>query len=98
MKGTDSEILNEPPVRYWLMGANEWRTGKDWPLPETRWTKYYLSHWEGLTTEAPRPTAELGASAREPHVFTQMPVSRTTKITRLRYITDPLPRDVIVVG
>jgi len=77
-------------------GANEWRTGTDWPLPETKWTKYYLSGWETLSTEPPR--LELGAAAREPDVFTQMPVTRTTKIERLRYMTDPLSRDVAVVG
>jgi putative CocE/NonD family hydrolase len=98
LKGKDTGIMSEPPVRYWLMGANEWRTGKDWPLPETRWTKYYLSHWETLTTEAPRPTAQLGASAREPDVFTQMPVTRTTKVERLRYMTEPLAHDVTVAG
>jgi hypothetical protein len=27
-------------------------------------------------------------------VFTQMPVTRTTKVERLRYMTDPLPYDV----
>ena len=27
-----------------------------------------------------------------------MPVTRTTKIERLRYMTEPLPRDVTVVG
>ena len=43
LKGKDNGIMDEPPVRYWVMGANEWRTGADWPLPETRWTKYYLS-------------------------------------------------------
>src|SRR5258705_9601720 len=80
------------------MGANEWRTGTDWPLPETQWTKYYLSHWETLSTEPPRPASELGAAAREPDVFTQMPVTRTTKVERLRYMTDPLPHDVTVVG
>jgi putative CocE/NonD family hydrolase len=85
-------------VRYWLMGANEWRTGADWPLPETQWTKYYLSHWEGLSTEPPRPASELGAAAREPDVFTQMPVTRTTKVERLRYMTEPLPHDVTVAG
>ena len=42
LKGKDTGIMDEPPVRYWLMGANEWRTGQDWPLPETRWTEYYL--------------------------------------------------------
>ena len=98
LKGQNTGIMDEPPVRYWLMGANEWRTGTDWPLPETKWTKYYLSHWESLTTEPPRPGSELGAVAREPDVFTQMPVTRTTKIERLRYMTEPLPRDVTVVG
>ena len=24
---------------YWVMGANQWRTGEDWPLPETQWTQ-----------------------------------------------------------
>jgi uncharacterized protein len=98
LKGRDTGIMDEPPVRYWLMGANEWHTGRDWPLPETRWTKYYLSHWEGLSTTPPRPAAQVGASAREPDVFTQMPVTRTTKVERLRYMTDPLPHDVTVVG
>jgi uncharacterized protein len=80
------------------MGANEWCTGQDWPLPETRWTKYFLSHWESLSATPPRPAAESGASAREPDVFTQMPVTRTTKVERLRYMTDPLPHDVTVAG
>ena len=33
------------------MGANEWRSGSDWPLPETQWVKFYLRGWERLTTE-----------------------------------------------
>ena len=35
---------------------------------------------------------------REPDVFTQMPLTRTVKVERLRYMTDPLPHDVDVVG
>ena len=27
LKGIDTGIIDEPPVRYWVMGANEWRTG-----------------------------------------------------------------------
>ena len=38
----------------------------DWPLPETRWTKYYLSHWEGLSTEPPRPYPQLNTSLARP--------------------------------
>ena len=42
LKGIDSGIMEEPAVTYWVMGANEWRRGADWPLPETKWTKLYL--------------------------------------------------------
>jgi len=98
LKGVDTGIMDEPRVRYWLMGANEWRTGENWPLPETQWAKYYLRDWEGLTTVPPSPTHQVGAAAREPDVFTQMPLKKTTKIERLRYLTEPLTSDLTVVG
>ena len=50
LKNIDTGVMNEPPVRYWVMGANEWRAGTDWPLPETQWTKLYLTSWERLRT------------------------------------------------
>jgi predicted acyl esterase len=34
--------MEEPPVRFWVMGLNEWRSADDWPLPQTQWTKFYL--------------------------------------------------------
>ena len=98
LKGRDTGIMDEPPVRYWVMGANEWRTGQDWPLPETHGRNTTSPTGKGLSTTPPRPAAEVGASAREPDVFTQMPLTRTTKVERLRYMTDPLPHDVTIVG
>jgi uncharacterized protein len=98
LKGIDNGIMDEPPVRYWLMGANEWRTGTDWPLPETQWRKLYLSSWERLTSSLPRPADQTGRAAREPDVFTQMPLNRTAKVERLRYMTEPLAEDLTVVG
>ena len=98
LKGIDTGIMNEAPVRYWVMGANEWRTGSDWPLPETQWAKYYLSGWEQLSTDVPRPAAEVGDAHREPDVFTQMPLKKTSKVERLRYMTEPLAQDVLVAG
>ncbi|GGD00589.1 CocE/NonD family hydrolase [Undibacterium terreum] len=98
LKGIDTGIMNEPPVRYWVMGANEWRTGTDWPLPETQWVKYHLSGWERLTTDAPRPADQVGAAAREPDVFTQMPLKKTSRVECLRYMTEPLAHDVLVAG
>src|SRR6266446_585584 len=37
LKGIDTGIRNDPPVRFWVMGANEWRSASDWPPPETQW-------------------------------------------------------------
>ena len=51
LKGIDNGIMKGPPVTYWVMGANQWRRGADWPLPETQWTKLYLASWERLTAE-----------------------------------------------
>ena len=88
-------MMDEPPVRYWLMGANEWhRPGLARPKPSGRSS---TCHWEGLTTEEPRPTKQLGASALEPDVFTQMPVTRTTRSSGCA-MTEPLAHDVTVAG
>ena len=42
LKEIDNDILSDPPIHLFVMGRNEWRTATDWPLPETKWTKYYL--------------------------------------------------------
>ena len=62
LKGIDTGITKEPPVKYWLMGANEWRTASDWPVPETQWTKLYLSSWERLSLDILCPQAQVKRS------------------------------------
>ena len=42
LKGVDNGILDEPRVKVFVMGANRWREGDEWPLPETQYTPYYL--------------------------------------------------------
>ena len=32
----------EFPVRIFVMGANEWRDEREWPLARTQWTPFYL--------------------------------------------------------
>jgi uncharacterized protein len=49
LKGVDTGLMDEPTAKCWVMGANTWRTGSAWPLPETQWTELYLSSWERLT-------------------------------------------------
>ena len=96
LKGKDTGILDEPPVKVWVMGANQWRTGEDWPLPETQWSKLYLHSWGRLRPEPYVPGARNGRL--EPDTFVQMPPTQTNEIARLRYMTDPLPEDTLVIG
>ena len=35
-------VDEEPPVRIFVMGANEWRDAADWPLPGTEFRPWYL--------------------------------------------------------
>ncbi|NLY02603.1 MAG: CocE/NonD family hydrolase [Rhodopirellula sp.] len=42
LKGRQNGVLDDPPVHLFVMGRNQWRTAVDWPLPETRFTTYYL--------------------------------------------------------
>ncbi len=41
-EGTEDEILDEPPVRIFVMGDNRWRDEREWPLARTQYTKMYL--------------------------------------------------------
>lgn len=42
-----------PTVIYYLMGANEWRTASDWPVPEAREMLFYLGSEGILSNHAP---------------------------------------------
>ena len=43
LKGVDNGVSGTPRVDYFLMGANTWHSATSWPLPNTRWTHFYLS-------------------------------------------------------
>lgn len=42
LKGMRSGILEEAPVRIFVMGENRWRDEREWPLARTRYTPWYL--------------------------------------------------------
>ncbi len=42
LKGIKNGMEDEPPLRLFVMGRNQWREAEKWPLPETIWTNYYL--------------------------------------------------------
>lgn len=41
LKGVDTGIMDEPPVRLFVMGENKWRYENEWPLARTVYTDFY---------------------------------------------------------
>lgn len=46
LKGKDTGILSEAPIKLFVMGENVWRDEYEWPLARTNFTPYYL-HSQG---------------------------------------------------
>ena len=46
LKDIDNGILEEPPVKIFVMGDNAWRDEQEWPLARAQSVEYYL-HSEG---------------------------------------------------
>ena len=63
LRGEDIDI---PAVRYFVMGRNQWRNASDWPLPETEWTRFYLSSQGRAQTAAGDGTLCREAPGSEP--------------------------------
>ena len=42
LKGVENGVDEEPPLRIFVMGSNEWRDEMEWPLARTVYTPYYL--------------------------------------------------------
>jgi len=42
LKGVENGVTEDPPVHVFVMGRNRWHAEQDWPLPQTKWTKFYL--------------------------------------------------------
>ena len=51
LKGIDNGVLDEPPVRIFVMGDNVWREEQEWPLARAQSTNYYL-HSQGKANSA----------------------------------------------
>ncbi|MDA0281770.1 MAG: CocE/NonD family hydrolase [Planctomycetota bacterium] len=42
LKDDDDGFLDEPPLRLFIMGINQWRDEHEWPLARTEWQRWYL--------------------------------------------------------
>ncbi|RKY83041.1 hypothetical protein DRQ09_10690 [candidate division KSB1 bacterium] len=50
LKGIKNDILNEPLVQVFTMFSNKWLKADTYPLPQTRFTKFYINSKRGANT------------------------------------------------
>ncbi|HEY3080615.1 MAG TPA: CocE/NonD family hydrolase [Chloroflexota bacterium] len=50
LKGADNGVVDEPPIRLFVMGANVWRDEREWPLARTDWQRWHLHSAGGANT------------------------------------------------
>ena len=72
-------MLDEPPVRIFVMGENVWRDECEWPLARTEWTSWYLHSGGHANTSDGDGVLGLTRPARRRHQRTR---SSTTRATR----------------
>ncbi|MFO0803472.1 MAG: CocE/NonD family hydrolase [Gemmataceae bacterium] len=66
LKAIDNGVMNDPAVKYYVMGADEWRTAPDWPVKATG-TAFYLHAGGKLSDSEP-------AEAKSSSVFLADPL------------------------
>lgn len=92
LKGIDTGILDEPPIKILVQGINQWRYEEEWPLARTKWTKFYLRQG-GLLAETP-PTWNEGSDG-----FVNVPWPKPgDKAPCVKYVTEPFAEDVEITG
>jgi len=75
LKGIDNGILQEPLVKIFAMGSNQWLEGPVYPLPVTRFEKWYLASGGSANTSMGdgRLTTQLPAAGGQPDRYTYDP-------------------------
>ena len=90
-KGIDNGIMDEPRIKIFTMGINKWKFEDQWPLKNTKYTKYYLHPGGALSPEPVK-------GKPEPESFTQQAPYMDPTVYCLRYTTAPFDKDTEVTG
>jgi putative CocE/NonD family hydrolase len=114
LKGIDSGMVAEPPVRLFVMGANVWRDEDEWPPARAVETSWYLRAGGGLSRESPGaeapdrydydpadPVPTRGGAVMMTPEYPSGPFDQRAIAARpdvLVYVSEPLPRDTEVTG
>lgn len=91
LKGIDTGIVAEPPIKIFVNGVNKWRFENEWPLARAEWAKFYLHPKGGLSTNPVK-------GRPEPDTFTQPAPYLDPTVYCLTYRTTPLAQDIEITG
>jgi uncharacterized protein len=67
LKGIDTGIMAEPPIKIFVMGRNVWRDERAWPLARAVETAFYVRAGGELTREMPRDDETPDVYTYDPH-------------------------------
>ena len=113
LKGLDSGLTNEPPIHYFTMGEERWKTAPTWP-PQSTPTSYFLAPDNRLLQKGPvanagsdryqvDPTAGTGNQSRWDTLVGKSltdpyPDRMTQDLKLLSYTSHPLKQNIEVTG
>lgn len=114
LKGIDTGLLREPPIKLFVMGANVWRDEQSWPLERAVETPLFLHAGGALSAEPPAaeapdryvydpadPVPTHGGALLMAPEFVPGPLDQRRVEARpdvLTYTTPPLEHDTEVTG
>lgn len=114
VRGIPNGVDRRAPVRYFVMGANEWREAAEWPLPQAEMTSLYLHangkrmdrgdlRREPVTAEASSTSfvSDPNDPVRDPHPFYSGANDYRALADRadvLVFDSEPLDRDTEITG
>ncbi|OFW60034.1 MAG: hypothetical protein A2133_05295 [Actinobacteria bacterium RBG_16_64_13] len=84
LKGIETGIMDEAPVRYHTTVAEKWSTAQEWPPEDTQWTDFYFNSLGGLSPEPDYHNDE-------PDAFVQQPLYVTEESARRLREQAPVP-------
>jgi uncharacterized protein len=114
LKGIDTGMMAEAPIKLFIMGANVWRDEQEWPLARAVDTPWYLHAGGGLSPERPgdgapdrydynpaHPALTRGGALLMTPEYAAGPFDQRAVEARpdmLLYTSAPLQRDTEVTG
>ena len=97
LKGTETGIDDGPPIRYWLAGAEEWRTAEEWPPGESS-LRHFALRADGTISEDEGEMGERDYMCITSQ-FDLTPNAHPPELPPLlQWETDPLDADLDMAG